>query len=157
MPSPCYLQILPVPCTELWPLLTMGHLGSRSMHPGSWPPRGVDLTYVLIYRPRQRPIPAALQNRFPPRGHLPLGTIQANRPCVRHATAQAGKAGVRLMAFLYNKGLPAQQQNSICKPHHTGLRPTLPTQWTAAARTRNVCKLRLLGPSYYSLRFSITQ
>lgn len=46
--------------------------------------------------------------------------------CVPHANCKTGKAGVRLMAFLYNKGLPAKRQNSICTPHHQGLGPHPP-------------------------------
>lgn len=57
---------------------------------------------------------------------FPLRAIQANRPRVPHANCKTGNAGMRLMAFLCNKGLPAKQQNSICKPRHPGLRPHPP-------------------------------
>lgn len=89
---------------------------------------------------------------------FPLCATQANRPCAPHANCKTGKSGREI------NGFPVQQRPS-CKAAEFNMqtpppRPQTPSSWLSGHRQlepHNVCALRLLGPSYYSLGFSITR
>lgn len=125
---------------------------SDSASEGSW--FGV---CILIHRPRQKPKPASLQNRFSPQGHLvpsPCNTSKQTMCSPRQL--QDWQRGREI------NGFPVQQRPS-CKAAEFNMqtpppRPQTPSSWLSGQRQlepHNVCALRLLGPSYYSLGFSI--
>ena len=91
---------------------------------------------VLIHWPRQMPKPDSLKNRLLLRGLLsPLCAILAKAPCVPQAKCKTGKAGVRLVAFLYNKDFAAGSRIQYANPSTQASDPTLPAGWTAATGT----------------------
>lgn len=82
------------------------------------------------------PKPASRENRLLLRALLsPLGAIPANRLCVPQAKCKTGKAGVRLVAFLYNKDFAAGSRIQYANPSTQASDPTLPAGWTTAAGT----------------------
>ena len=80
---------------------------------------------VLTHWPRQMPKPDSLKNRLLLRGLLsPLCAILAKAPCVPQAKCKTGKAGVRLVAFLYNKDFAAGSRIQYANPSTQASDPT---------------------------------